>query len=34
MEEKNFKLGPEFYDLQVNWKERLLKEKDFFSKIF
>jgi len=34
MEEKNFKLGPEFYDLQVNWKERLNKEKDFFSKIF
>ena len=31
---KNFNFSPELYDLQVNWKERLKKEKDFFSKIF
>ncbi len=31
---KNFILSPEFYDLQVNWKERLKKEKDFFLKLF
>jgi len=26
--------GPEFYDLHVNWAERLKKEKKFFSDIF
>ncbi|MBA7559338.1 class I SAM-dependent methyltransferase [Candidatus Atribacteria bacterium 1244-E10-H5-B2] len=31
---KNFKPGPEFYDLQVDWDKRLKKEKDFFSGIF
>jgi len=34
MKKKNFDLSPEFYDLQVNWKERLKKEENFFSKIF
>jgi ubiquinone/menaquinone biosynthesis C-methylase UbiE len=29
MKEDNFKLNPEFYDLQVNWDKRLDKEKDF-----
>jgi len=31
---KNFVLSPDLYDLQVNWAERLRKEKDFFSRIF
>jgi len=30
---KNFNLDPEFYDLQVNWQERLKKEKNFFVKL-
>ncbi len=34
MKEKNFNFSPEFYDLQVNWKERLKKEKYFFSGVF
>jgi glycine/sarcosine N-methyltransferase len=34
MKDKDFKSSPDFYDLQVNWEERLKKEKDFFSKIF
>ncbi|GAH93440.1 unnamed protein product [marine sediment metagenome] len=34
MKVKNFKLSPEFYDLQVDWDKRLKKEKDFFSGIF
>lgn len=34
MEEKNFKLIPEIYDLQVNWERRLDKERDFFVDIF
>ena len=31
---KNFNFSPDLYDLQVNWKERLEKEKYFFLKIF
>jgi SAM-dependent methyltransferase len=31
---RNFDFSPELYDLQVNWPERLKKEKDFFSSIF
>jgi len=31
---RNLDFGPELYDLQVNWPERLKKEKDFFSGIF
>jgi len=31
---KNFKISPEFYDLQMDWDKRLKKEKDFFSGIF
>src|SRR4030042_1332918 len=34
MKEKNFKLSPEFYDLQVDWNKRLDKERDFFIDIF
>lgn len=34
MEKKNFEFSPDLYDLQVNWTERLKKEKDFFSRIF
>lgn len=34
MKEKNFKLSPEFYDLQVDWNKRLDKERDFFVDIF
>jgi ubiquinone/menaquinone biosynthesis C-methylase UbiE len=34
MKKKDFYFSPEFYDLQVNWKERLKKEKDFFYEIF
>ncbi|GAH93433.1 unnamed protein product, partial [marine sediment metagenome] len=34
MKVKNFKISPEFYDLQVDWDKRLKKEKDFFSRIF
>ena len=30
---KNFHFTPEFYDLQVNWPERLKKEKDFLTGI-
>jgi len=30
----NFDYTPELYDLQVNWQERLSKEKQFFEKIF
>ncbi len=33
MEEKNFLIKPEIYDLQVDWKKRLEKEKRFFLKI-
>lgn len=34
MQKKNFEFSPDLYDLQVNWTERLKKEKDFFSRIF
>lgn len=34
MKVKNFNFSPELYDLQVNWPQRLKKEKDFFSRIF
>lgn len=34
MKEKNFKLSPEYYDLQVNWDRRLDKERGFFIDIF
>ena len=34
MKVKNFEFSPDLYDLQVNWPERLKKEKDFFSGIF
>ncbi len=34
MEKENFKLSPELYDLQVNWDNRIKKEKDFFSCVF
>lgn len=34
MKEKNFKLSPEFYDLQVDRNKRLDKERDFFIDIF
>lgn len=27
-------MGPEFYDLQVDWSKRLAREKDFFTGIF
>jgi ubiquinone/menaquinone biosynthesis C-methylase UbiE len=30
----NFDYTPELYDLQINWQERLSKEKIFFDKIF
>jgi len=30
---KNFEFSPDLYDLQVNWTERLKKEKDFFSRV-
>ncbi len=30
----NFDYTPELYDLQVNWQQRLSKEKVFFEKIF
>jgi ubiquinone/menaquinone biosynthesis C-methylase UbiE len=30
----NFDYTPELYDLQINWQERLSKEKKFFDKIF
>ena len=30
----NFDYTPELYDLQVNWQQRLSKEKEFFEKIF
>jgi SAM-dependent methyltransferase len=30
---KNFEYSPDLYDLQVNWPQRLAKEKDFFSGI-
>jgi glycine/sarcosine N-methyltransferase len=33
MKEKNFEYTPELYDLQMNWPQRLLKEKVFFEKI-
>jgi glycine/sarcosine N-methyltransferase len=33
MKEKNFDYTPELYDLQMNWPQRLSKEKDFFEKI-
>jgi ubiquinone/menaquinone biosynthesis C-methylase UbiE len=33
MKVKNFEYTPELYDLQMNWPQRLLKEKDFFEKI-
>ena len=33
MKEKNFEYTPELYDLQMNWPQRLSKEKDFFEKI-
>ena len=33
MKEKNFEYSPELYDLQMNWPQRLSKEKDFFKKI-
>ncbi len=34
MKDKNFEFSPDLYDLQVNWTERLKKEKDFFLRIF
>ncbi|MFA5014994.1 MAG: class I SAM-dependent methyltransferase [Actinomycetota bacterium] len=33
MKNKNFEFSPDLYDLQVNWTERLKKEKDFFSRV-
>ena len=33
MKEKNFEYSPELYVLQVNWQQRLDKEKPFFEKI-
>lgn len=30
----NFDYTPELYDLQVNWQQRLAKEKKFYDKIF
>jgi glycine/sarcosine N-methyltransferase len=33
MKEKNFEYTPELYDLQMDWPQRLSKEKDFFEKI-
>jgi len=33
MKENNFEYTPELYDLQMNWPQRLSKEKDFFEKI-
>jgi len=34
MKISNFNYTPEFYDLQVNWQQRLSKEKELFEKIF
>ncbi len=34
MKMSNFDYTPELYDLQVNWQQRLSKEKEFFEKIF
>ena len=34
MKISNFDYTPELYDLQVNWQQRLSKEKEFFEKIF
>jgi len=30
----NFDYTPELYDLQINWQQRLSKDKEFFEKIF
>jgi len=34
MATKNFDFNPEYYDLQVDWKKRFEKEKDFYDGIF
>jgi len=34
MATKNFNFNPEYYDLQVDWKKRFEKEKDFYDGIF
>ncbi|MCL5072475.1 MAG: class I SAM-dependent methyltransferase, partial [Actinobacteria bacterium] len=34
MKMSNFDYTPELYDLQINWQQRLSKEKAFFEKIF
>ena len=34
MATKNFDFDPEYYDLQVDWKKRFEKEKDFYDGIF
>ena len=30
----NFNVNPEYYDLQVDWKKRMQKEREFFENIF
>ena len=34
MKMSNFDYTPELYDLQINWQQRLSKEKELFEKIF
>ena len=34
MATKNFDFNPQYYDLQVDWKKRFEKEKDFYDGIF
>ena len=34
MASKNFNVNPEYYDLQVDWKKRMEKEREFFENIF
>lgn len=34
MATKNFDYRPEFYDIQVNWENRLSKERPFFESLF
>jgi len=34
MATRNFNVDPQYYDLQVDWKKRMEKERDFFENIF
>lgn len=34
MATKNFNVDPQYYDLQVDWKKRMEKERSFFENIF